>query len=98
MCIICITYHLFHHKITSDIPFITDNVHFQHSAQFIKALTSADVDFRMQLYTDKNHALSGAHTSNHLYRTMTKFLINECWDGGEPRDLKPVEKKSTGKS
>ncbi|KAK2154977.1 hypothetical protein LSH36_252g03048 [Paralvinella palmiformis] len=75
-----------------------DNVHFQHSAQFIKALTSADVDFHMQLYTDKNHALSGPHTSKHLYRKMTRFLQQECWDGGQPRDLLPPERKAVEKS
>jgi dipeptidyl-peptidase-4 len=31
-----------------------DNVHFQHTAQLVKALTDADVDFRVQMYTDKN--------------------------------------------
>ena len=29
-----------------------DNVHFQHTAQFIKALTEADVDFRIQVSGD----------------------------------------------
>lgn len=37
------------------------------------------------MYTDKNHAISGPKTSRHLYRTMTSFLKDECWDGALPR-------------
>jgi len=62
-----------------------DNVHFQHSAQFMKSLVENDVDFRSQIYSDKNHGISGSVTSKHLYRTMTHFLKQDCWDGGEPR-------------
>jgi len=62
-----------------------DNVHFQNSAQFIKALTEAEVDFQMQIYSDKNHEISGPTTSRHLHRTMTRFLMDTCWHGGEPR-------------
>ena len=70
-------------------PCIADNVHFQHSAQLMKALIDANVDYRMQVYSDKNHFLSGA--DRHLYRTITKFLKNDCWSGGEPREVKPGE-------
>ena len=31
---------------------LPDNVHFQHTAQFIRALTEADVDFRIQVSLD----------------------------------------------
>lgn len=62
-----------------------DNVHFQHTAQFVKALTEADVDFRIQVYSDKNHAIGGKTTSRHLHRTITSFLKEECWNGGAPR-------------
>lgn len=63
-----------------------DNVHFQHTAQLIKALTEADVTFRLQVYADRNHGLSGGRTNLHLYRTMTGFLQKDCWDGGGPKD------------
>ena len=62
---------------------VADNVHFQHTAQFTKALTEAEVDYRMQVYADNNHALAGEHTGRHLHRTMTSFLKNECWNGGD---------------
>ncbi len=38
----------------------------------------------LQIYSDKNHGISGPVTSRHLYRTITKFLQKECWDGGKP--------------
>uniref|UniRef100_A0A0B6ZW87 Uncharacterized protein n=1 Tax=Arion vulgaris TaxID=1028688 RepID=A0A0B6ZW87_9EUPU len=57
-----------------------DNVHFQQSAQLIKALTEADVYFRLQVYTDKNHGIQGGNTRKHLYETMEDFLI-ECFQG-----------------
>ena len=40
--------------------FFADNVHFQHTAQFIKALTQADVDFRVQVGHRK---VTGARSS-----------------------------------
>ena len=67
--------------------FISDNVHFQHSAQLMKALIESNVDYRSQIYADKNHFISGA--DHHLYRTITKFLKHDCWDGGDPREIKP---------
>ncbi|KAK2178658.1 hypothetical protein NP493_536g01001 [Ridgeia piscesae] len=63
-----------------------DNVHFQHTAQFIRALMEADVDFRVHVYTDKKHSIAGGNTRKHLYRTMTRYLQRHCWNGGVPRD------------
>ncbi|XP_077997531.1 inactive dipeptidyl peptidase 10-like isoform X2 [Glandiceps talaboti] len=54
-----------------------DNVHFQHSANLMKALIEYEVDFKMQFYTDKAHDLSGQHTRKHLYRLLTNHL-QEC--------------------
>ena len=76
----------------------SDNVHFQHTAQFTKALTEAEVDYRLQIYADNNHALTGPHTGRHLYRTMTSFLKKECWEGGEPRDVQTTQEEKTKKS
>ncbi len=39
----------------------------------------------LQIYSDKTHAISGSVTSKHLYRTMTDFIRQECWDGAFPR-------------
>ncbi len=51
-----------------------DNVHLQHSLSYAEALTKAGKEFDMQLYTDKNHSLTGSETRRHLYRRMYRFL------------------------
>ncbi|BFZ22013.1 hypothetical protein BsWGS_25052 [Bradybaena similaris] len=62
-----------------------DNVHFQQSAQLIKALTEADVYFRLQIYPDKHHGLIGGNTRRHLYETMEDFIV-ECFQGSDKFD------------
>ncbi|XP_056013194.1 dipeptidyl peptidase 4-like isoform X2 [Ostrea edulis] len=57
-----------------------DNVHFQNSAQFIKALVEEDVFFRLQVYTDQQHGLRGGNTRKHLYGSLEDFL-GECFEG-----------------
>ncbi|XP_070569513.1 inactive dipeptidyl peptidase 10-like isoform X8 [Ptychodera flava] len=54
-----------------------DNVHFQNTANLVKALTQFEVDYRTQFYTDKAHDLLGLHTRRHLYRLLTNHL-KEC--------------------
>ena len=44
--------------------------------------------FIFQVYSDKNHAITGPKTSLHLYRTLSSFFKDVCWDGGEPRDVR----------
>uniref|UniRef100_A0A183C9C1 Dipeptidyl peptidase n=1 Tax=Globodera pallida TaxID=36090 RepID=A0A183C9C1_GLOPA len=51
-----------------------DNVHYQNSAEFIRALTDDNVQFRLMVYTDESHNLSGVRW--HLYTMLTKFLQN----------------------
>ncbi|XP_076088367.1 dipeptidyl peptidase 4-like isoform X6 [Mytilus galloprovincialis] len=57
-----------------------DNVHFQNSAQLMKALQEEDVYFTQQFYTDQQHGLNGGHTKEHLYKSMGDFL-DECYHG-----------------
>ncbi|HEX8316322.1 MAG TPA: S9 family peptidase [Flavisolibacter sp.] len=54
-----------------------DNVHFQNSAQMIKALVKANVDFETMYYPDKNHGISGGpdNTSYHLWGKMTNWIL-----------------------
>lgn len=52
-----------------------DNVHFQNTLQMDEALVQADKRFEMQVYKDRTHALMGGHTRLHLYRKMTRFLL-----------------------
>ncbi|GFS11118.1 inactive dipeptidyl peptidase 10-like [Elysia marginata] len=55
-----------------------DNVHFQNSAQLVKALEKANVHFRFELYTDKEHRIAGLE--RHLYESIDDFLF-ECYHG-----------------
>ena len=68
---------------------VVDNVHFQNSAQLMKALTAAGVLYEVQVYPDNNHNLAGFATTSHVYQTMTRFLQKDCWQGGEPEQLEP---------
>ena len=51
--------------------FLSDNVHYQHSAMLTKSLIEAGVQFRTQVYPDKHHGLVGTETRMHLYRLIT---------------------------
>lgn len=67
-----------------------DNVHFQNSAQMIKALVKANVDFETMYYPDKNHGISGNsdNTSYHLWSKMTNWVLQNL--GNENVDKTPV--------
>ncbi|XP_032239823.2 prolyl endopeptidase FAP isoform X2 [Nematostella vectensis] len=52
-----------------------DNVHYQHTAQMVKALAKANIKFRVQYYTDKAHSIRGL--SGHLYGLLTRFLTTK---------------------
>lgn len=52
-----------------------DNVHFQNSAELVKALVNSDKQFESQFYPNKNHGISGGNTSYHLYKRMTDFIL-----------------------
>ncbi len=52
-----------------------DNVHFQNSVAFVDALVAADRDFETFYYPNRAHALRGGNTRLHLYRMMTRFLV-----------------------
>ncbi len=51
-----------------------DNVHFRNTAEFSEALVQAGVQFRMQVYTNRNHSIYGGNTSLHLYTLLTDFF------------------------
>ncbi|ESN90707.1 hypothetical protein HELRODRAFT_189957 [Helobdella robusta] len=56
-----------------------DNVHYTNFAQFIKELEMNDVDFTQITYPDQDHSITDEHLSRHLYRSMTKFLVDDCF-------------------
>ncbi len=51
-----------------------DNVHTQNTFEFVEQLVQANKQFEMQLYTNRNHNISGGNTTIHLYTRMTNFL------------------------
>jgi len=51
-----------------------DNVHFQNSMYYVKALEDAGKQFDMQVYPDKNHSILGTKTRFHLYIRIIDFL------------------------
>ena len=52
-----------------------DNVHFQNSVEFVDALVEANREFETFYYPNRAHALRGGNTRYHLYRMMTRFLV-----------------------
>ncbi len=52
-----------------------DNVHVQNTLLYADKLVEADIQFEMQLYTDKNHSILGKQTRRHLYTRMSEFLF-----------------------
>lgn len=56
----------------------TDRVQFQHSAQLMKALTESGVLYETQIY-DRIDLETMSVNTQHLYQTMSRFLLNYCW-------------------
>lgn len=54
-----------------------DNVHFRNTAEYTEALVQADKDFRENIYTNRNHGISGGNTRNHLFRQVVNFFKAE---------------------
>ena len=52
-----------------------DNVHPQNTFEYTEALVQADKDFRMNVYTNRNHSIYGGNTRNHLLRQIADFLV-----------------------
>lgn len=52
-----------------------DNVHFQNSLAWIKALEENGKDFDLMIYPDKTHSISGSKYRMHLYHKMTNFIL-----------------------
>ena len=52
-----------------------DNVHFQHSAEMMKALILANKQFDNYTYPNRNHGIYGENARLHLFTKMTNFII-----------------------
>ena len=51
-----------------------DNVHVQHTMQYIDALVRANKQFEMQLYPDDNHFLRKGNNAIHMHTRVMNFL------------------------
>ena len=51
-----------------------DNVHVQHTMQYIDALVRANKQFEMQLYPDDNHFLRKGNNAQHMHTKILIFL------------------------
>lgn len=51
-----------------------DNVHFQNSMEYTKALIKAGKQFDMFIFPDKNHSILGSETRQYLYEKIINFF------------------------
>ena len=51
-----------------------DNVHPQNTFEYAEALVQADKDFKENIYTNRNHSISGGNTRNHLLRQIAGWF------------------------
>jgi dipeptidyl-peptidase 4 len=54
-----------------------DNVHFQNSVQMIDALIKAGKQFRLMIYPNKTHSISGSDAHDHLYHMIEDHFVRE---------------------
>ncbi len=54
-----------------------DNVHFQNTVQMTDALIKAGKPFRLMLYPNKTHGISGPEARSHLFHMMEDFWNKE---------------------
>ena len=61
-----------------------DNVHYQNAEMLINELVKNQKVFQLMSYPNRTHSISeGAGTREHLARTYTKFLQQNCPPGGK---------------
>jgi len=51
-----------------------DNVHYQNTMEMINAMVEADKQFDLFIYPNKNHAIYGGNTRNHLFNMMLNYI------------------------
>lgn len=54
-----------------------DNVHFRNAMEYSEALVQAGIQFREQVYTNRNHGIFGGNTRNHLFTLISNFFIEK---------------------
>ena len=51
-----------------------DNVHPQNTFEYTEKLVQADKDFKMNIYTNRNHSIYGGNTRHHLLRQIAEHF------------------------
>ncbi len=54
-----------------------DNVHWQNTLQFVQALIRADKPYRLLIYPNKTHGISGPTARTDLFTAMERFWLRE---------------------
>jgi dipeptidyl-peptidase-4 len=52
-----------------------DNVHYQNTAEMLKALYKNNVAFTQMTFPDKNHGIYGGNTRLYLYTQVFDYLL-----------------------
>jgi len=52
-----------------------DNVHFQNSTMMVSEMIKKNIDFESAYYPNKAHGIRGDNADLHVYRLMTKFIL-----------------------
>lgn len=69
-------------------------VHFQHSAVLVDKLTRANVhNYRVQFYSDNNHAIRYHDANSNLYYLLTEYL----WESFGGREYMHVRAETHGR-
>ena len=67
-----------HQKLQGELLLIhgsaDDNVHFQNCAEYAETLVHLGKQFDMQIYTNRNHGISGGKTRFHLMNRVANFF------------------------
>ena len=53
-----------------------DNVHPQNTFEYTERLVQADKDFKMNIYTNRNHSIYGGNTRYHLLRQIAQHFFD----------------------
>jgi dipeptidyl-peptidase-4 len=51
-----------------------DNVHFQNTIEYGEQLVQTGKQFDMQIYTNRDHGITGGNTKLHLFTKLTEFF------------------------
>ncbi|KAA6332534.1 Dipeptidyl aminopeptidase 4 [termite gut metagenome] len=51
-----------------------DNVHFQNTVEYSEQLVQTGKQFDMQIYTNRDHGITGGNTKLHLFTKLTEFF------------------------